>query len=59
MNNMRISFFGKETYMNKEEIQEVVEKIVHDYGCCLEALGKEDVTVIEECEKEGHKKHRE
>ena len=41
----------------KIKIRFLVDKVIKEYGCALVALGREDKSIIEECEKTGHKKY--
>ena len=41
----------------KEKVNQAIDLVIAEYGCVLEALGKEDKEVIRECEKTGHIKY--
>jgi len=47
--------------MNKKlstEIEKFLDKAMYDYGCVFQALAEDDIEIIERCERELHKSHR-
>ena len=42
----------------EQKVEEAVKKIMYEFACVIEALGKDDKSIVEACIAEGHKKHR-